>query len=142
MAPEVPPVKAEVPQVKTDRSLGDLFTELTSNTTALVRQEIALAQTEMTQKAGRFAKNTAFLAAGALVAYAGLLFLIAAIVAGLYAAGLYLWLSSLIVGAVVAAIGGGLVMKGIGAMKAEGLAPRNTIETLKEDAKWMKDQTK
>jgi hypothetical protein len=42
---------------------------------------------------------------------------------------------------VVAAIGYFLVRKGLDALKQEDLAPRETIETLKEDKEWAKDQT-
>jgi len=52
-----------------------------------------------------------------------------------------LWLSALLVGLVVAAIGYFLVKRGLDALKQEDLAPRETIETLKEDKEWAKDQT-
>ena len=123
-----------------DRSLGELFSELSQETTMLVRQEMNLAKAEMSQKASRVGKDVGFMAAGGAVAYAGLL----AIVAGLIAlVGLVipLWLSALLVGLVVAAIGYFLVKRGLDALKQEDLAPRQTIETLKEDKEWAKDQT-
>ena len=51
------------------------------------------------------------------------------------------WLAALIVGVVVGAIGYVLVQKGLAALKREDLAPRQTIDTLKEDIAWAKDQT-
>jgi len=50
------------------------------------------------------------------------------------------WLSALLVGIVVAAIGYALVQRGMSALKKENLAPRQTMETLKEDTEWAKDQ--
>ena len=44
--------------VKEERSLGDLFSELASETSTLVRQEVALAQTELTQKATVVGKDS------------------------------------------------------------------------------------
>jgi hypothetical protein len=52
------------------------------------------------------------------------------------------WLSALLVGLVVAGVGYFLVKKGLDALKREDIAPRQTIETLKEDGQWIKDQTK
>jgi hypothetical protein len=51
-----------------------------------------------------------------------------------------MWLSALLVGLVVAGVGYFLVRRGLDALKREDLAPRQTIETLKEDQQWAKDQ--
>ena len=123
-----------------DRSLGELFSELSQETTTLIRQEVNLAKTEMSQKASRVGKDVGFLAAGGAVAYAGLLAIIAGVIA-LLALVIPLWLSALLVGLVVAGVGYFLVRRGLDALKQEDLAPRETIETLKEDKEWAKDQT-
>jgi hypothetical protein len=125
---------------KEDRSLGELFSELSRETTTLVRQEVDLAKTELTHKAAEIGKDVGFLAAGALVAYAGFLTLIAMVVIALGQIGVAWWLSALIVGAVVLAAGGLLVKTGLTALKNEGVAPKQTIETLQEDAQWAKNQ--
>ncbi len=116
-----------------DRSLGDLFAELSRETTTLVRQEINLAQTEMTQKATRAGKDVGFLVAGGAVVYAGVLAILAAIIIGLGQAGLTWWLAALIVGVVVAAIGYVLIRRGLDNLKHEDMAPRQTIDTVKGD---------
>ncbi len=123
-----------------DRSLGELFSELSQETTTLIRQEVNLAKTEMSQKASRVGKDVGFMAAGGAVAYAGLLAILAGAIALLDLV-IPLWLSALLVGLVVAAIGYFLVRKGLDALKQEDLAPRETIQTLKEDKEWAKDQT-
>lgn len=124
-----------------DRSLGELFAELTKETTTLVRQEVALAKTEMTQKAAEVGKDVGFLAAGGAVAYAGLLAIVAGVVLALGQI-IPLWISALLVGLMVAAIGYFLVRKGLNALKQVKPAPEQTIQTLKEDKEWAKDQTK
>jgi hypothetical protein len=129
-------------QGRDDRSLGELFSELTQETRTLVRQEVQLAKTEMSQKASQVGKDVGFLAAGGAVAYAGLLAIVAGIIFVLAEIGLALWLSALLVGLVVAAAGYFLVRKGLDALKQENLAPQETIETLKEDKQWAKDQTR
>jgi hypothetical protein len=107
----------------------------------LVRQEVELAKTEMSQKASQVGKDVGFLAAGGMVAYAGFLALIAAVIIGLGQLGVTWWLSALLVGLVVAAIGAYLVFQGINDLKNANLAPQKTIETLKEDQQWAKQQT-
>jgi len=116
-----------------DRSLGDLFADLSRETTTLVRQEIKLASTEMTQKATRAGKDVGFLVAGGAVVYAGVLAILAAIVIGLGQAGLPWWLAALIVGVVVAGIGYVLIRRGLDNLKHEDMAPRQTIDTIKGD---------
>ena len=128
-------------QGRDDRSIGELFAELAQESATLVRQEVQLAKEEMTQKASRVGKDVGFLAAGGAVAYAGLLAILAGVIFLLNAV-MPLWLSALLVGIAVAAVGYFLVRKGLDALKREDLAPRETINTLKEDKEWAKDQTR
>jgi hypothetical protein len=114
-----------------ERSLGDLFVDLTHEVTQFVRQEMTLAKTEMGQKASRIGKQVGFLVAGGAVAYAGFLTLLAAVVFLLARAGMSLGAAALLVGVVVAVIGGALVWKGIEALKSTDLVPRETLESLK-----------
>jgi hypothetical protein len=127
-------------QLRDERSLGDLFSDLSRETTTLVRQEVQLAKTELTQSATEVARGIGMLVAGGAVAYAGLLFLLLAIVFGLIEAGWDAWLSALAVGVVVVAIGAVLVLRARESLKPANLAPRRTVETLKEDQEWAKEQ--
>lgn len=127
---------------KEDRSIGELFADLAKESSVLVRQEVALAKAEMTQKAGEVGKDIGFLAVGGLVLYAGLLAIIAAIIIVLGTVGVPWWLSALLVGLIVAGVGYFLVQKGLKALKRENLAPSQTIQTLKEDAEWAKEQVR
>ena len=126
-------------QSRDERSLGELFTELAQETSTLVRQEVNLAKTEMSQKASRAGRHTGILAAGGALAYAGLLAILAAVIVLLDNV-MPLWLSALLVGLVVVVVGYLLVRRGLDALKQEDFAPRETIETLKEDQRWAKDQ--
>lgn len=132
---------AELQRTRDDRSLGELFSDLAREISTLVRQEATLAKAELGEKASRVGTNLASLAAGGAIAYAGLLGILAAIIVLLAEAGLAWWASALLVGVVVAAIGGFLVMKGINSLKEMDLAPRQTLESLKEDAQWAREQT-
>jgi len=123
----------EAPRPREDKSLGELLSDLTREITDLVRQEAALAKAEMSQKFSRVGRDLGFLAAGGAVAYAGLLALVAALIIGL-AKVMPDWLAALLVGVVVSGIGAYLVMQGLNNLKKEDLVPRQTIESLKEDA--------
>ena len=127
-------------QLRDERSLGDLFSDLSRETTTLVRQEVQLAKVELTQSATEAARGIGMLVAGGLVAYAGLIFLLLAVVFGLIEAGWDAWLSALVVGLVVVALGAILVLRGRQSLKPANLVPRRTIETLKEDQEWAKEQ--
>lgn len=124
-----------------NRPLGDLFGDLASDMSNLVRQEITLAKVEVTQKAKYVGRNVGYLVIGGAVAYAALLAIIAAIIM-LLAKYVPHWGSALIVGGVVGAIGWMLIGKAMTALQQADLTPRETVETLKEDATWMKQQIK
>src|SRR5215216_2715027 len=117
-------------QEKDERSIGELFSELSRETTELFRQEVQLAKAEMSQKASRVGKNVGFLVVGGVVAYTGVLALVAA---GIILLGQVIpyWLSAGIVGLVIALVGLFLVVKGANTLRQEKLDP----ETLKEEAK-------
>jgi len=122
-----------------ERSLGELFGDLTRQLSTLMHQEFQLAKTEMTDKAGTAGKNAGFIAAGGALAYAGLLAIIAGFVLAL-ALAIPAWLSALIVGIVVAIIGGLLIRKGVNTLRSTDMTPRETVETIQEDARWAKEQ--
>lgn len=128
-----------VRQDREQMSTADLVGDLLRGTSNLLSLEIALAKTELSQKASRVGKNVGFLAAGGLIVYAGFLALLATIIAGL---GLLMpvWLSALIVSVIVLAIGGFLVYKGLKTLQQEQVAPQRTLDTLREDQEWLKDQ--
>lgn len=130
-----------MPEQKQDRSLGELFADLAGETSTLVRQEVALAKTELSQKAARAGKQVGALVVGGAVAYAALLALMLAVIYAL-AQVMPPWAAALIVAVILAAIAGWLVTQALNALKQTDLAPRQTIETLKEDAQWMKDQVR
>jgi hypothetical protein len=122
-----------------DRSIGELFGDLAAETSTLVRREVQLAATELTNKASYAGKQTALIAVGALLGVASLLSLVAALVIGLDR-WLALWLSALLVGLAVGAVAYGVVVKGIAALRKLELKPKHTIESLQENKAWAERQ--
>jgi hypothetical protein len=127
-------------QTNNERSLGDLFGDLARDMGTLVSQEVSLARTEITEKASQVSKDVAILAVGGFVAYAGLLAIIAGVIFLIADRGVPLWASALMVGVIVAVIGYVLVQRGLTALKQQDLTPRQTLESLKEDTQWAKEQ--
>jgi hypothetical protein len=124
-----------------NKPLGDLFGDLANEMSNLVRQEVALARVEISQKAKYAGRNIGYLVVGGAVAYAALLAVLAAVIMLLDKV-MPAWGAALLVGVVVAAIGWLLVGKAMSALQQMEVTPRETVETLKEDAAWMKQQIK
>jgi VIT1/CCC1 family predicted Fe2+/Mn2+ transporter len=123
------------------RSLGELFSELTAETRALIRQELELAKAEMTEKAARVGKDAGKIAAGGILAFSGSLVLLAALVIGLgYLIG-YGW-SALLVGLIVAGAGAAIALSGKKDLAQASLAPDRTKRSIKETRQWLKTETR
>ena len=124
---------------KDERSLGDLFSELAAETGTLVRQEVALAQAEISGKATRVGKQVGYLAVGGAIGYAAMLAIMAAIIIGL-SNFVPAWIAALLVGAVVGAVSFFLISSAIERLKNTNLKPEESVESIKEDAQWLKNQ--
>ena len=129
-------------------SIVYLLKKLRDDTTTLVRDEISLAKTEVSEKIASTSRNVGYLAAGALVAYAALVLILLGIsfllrdlfiLQGMKEANATL-LGFLIVGAVVGGIGAILLIKALNTLKRESLTPTKTAETLKEDKEWVQSK--
>lgn len=126
---------------RSEKPLGELFSDLASDLSNLVRQEVELAKVEVGRTAKHVGRNIGYLVVGGAVAYAALLAIIAAIILLLDNV-MPSWGASLLVGVVVAVIGWLLIGKAVSALQQTDVTPRETVETLKEDAAWVKQQIK
>jgi hypothetical protein len=125
-------------------SIPELLRELREESSTLFRQEIALAKTEVKEKASKLSRNAIYLVAGGVVAYSGLIFILLAVTrlisVGLVAAGMEAataaWVGPLILGLLVAIIGTAMLMKGKRTLAEESLVPEKTLQSLKEDKSW------
>lgn len=121
-------------------SFGELLGELANNSAALVRDEIALAKQEISEKINALRSGVVTIAIGALIGFIALLTLTAAAVAGL-ALVMSTALAALIVGGVLAIIGGSIAMSGSARLKRTNFKPQQTMQTLEEDKEWLKQLT-
>jgi hypothetical protein len=125
-----------------EHSIGELFSKLSSETSTLIRQEMALARAELTEKgkeagkgAGLFggAGAVGLLGAGALTA--GLILLLDLAIAA--------WLAAIIVGLVYVAVAAVLGLKGRDKIQAATPpVPEQTVDTVKEDVEWAKTRAR
>jgi hypothetical protein len=125
-------------------SIPVLLRELRDETTTLLRQEVTLAKAEMKENVSRMGSHAAQIAVGGFVAYAGIIVLLIGIghllAALLIRAGLdervAQWLAPSIVGLIVAIIGWMMLSKAKHAFSHDDLAPRKTIDSLRENKQW------
>lgn len=117
--------------MQSERSLPELLGALTQDIITLVRQEMRLAKAELIQKATYLGKNAGLLAVGVLIGYAGLLVTLVALVL-LLAKLVPLWISALIIGAILALAGALIASKSLNALRSENLVPQQMLQSLQE----------
>jgi hypothetical protein len=132
---------------KDERSIGQLLKELTQESSTLLKQEVDLAKTEMSEKASRVGVNLGAVAVGGAVALLGaiglLLFAVnglASLLSQLMSPGVAVWLAPLIVGGMLATIGYSLIKKALETLKHESLTPKRTTQSLQENKAWLKQK--
>lgn len=124
----------------TEPQVTDLIRQLGREGGDLVRSEVALAKLEMREVARQVAVESAKVFAAIALAATGVLALVAAAVIGLgnLLDGRYA-LAALIVGVVLAAIGGILANNGINGLKQD-TSPDQTVDSLKATGRWAGDE--
>ncbi|MFW6372203.1 MAG: phage holin family protein [Thermodesulfobacteriota bacterium] len=112
-----------------EKSIGDLFSDLSDEIKSLVTNEIKLAKIEMKHKGTVVGKNSAFVVVGLTLLYAGFLGLMAtaALALGLI---ISLWLAALIVSIVILIIGAAMAIKGVNTLKRMKMTPELAIESM------------
>lgn len=129
---EPPPAAAGANGDRESQSAFGLLRRLTDELSTLLRQELALATTEISRSMRVMLAGTASVAVGGAVLFTGLLAMLAAAVLGL-ATVLHPWLAALVIGAAVALIGIVLVLLGIRSLNPTTLKPARTAESLRRD---------
>lgn len=122
-----------------DRPLSSLFTELTRETASLFRNEVRLAKAELADKARQAGRGAAEIAVGGLLLFIALQVLAATAVIALIAV-VKPWLAALIVAVVVGLVGVVVLAKGLANVRSDSLAPRRTIDSLRDNTRWAKEQ--
>ena len=125
-----------------DASTGELFKQLSEQTTTLVRQEVDLAKAELSEKGQKVGVGAGMFGGAGILGYTGLLAVTAAVVLALNEV-MDAWLAALIVGAFYLAAAGVMALLGRDRIReATPVAPEQTIETVREDVQWAKTQAR
>jgi hypothetical protein len=123
---------------ESDRSLGQIFKELTADLSTLFRSEIALLKLEVKDTVAKLGGGTALFAAAAFLAIFGLGFLFVTIVLGLVRLGVPAWLSTLIVTIVLFAAAAVLAMMGKKKFAQVNFVPEESVQQIKTDIESIK----
>jgi len=129
-------------RTSSDKSVGELVQELSQQTSTLIRQEMRLAQAELTEKGRHAGKGAGMFGGAGAVALYGVGALVAAAIIGLGTA-LEPWLAAVIVGVVLLAIAGILALTGKREVDRAGPPkPEQTIESVQRDVETVKARAK
>ena len=129
------------PTAHSERSLIDLFRELSQQAYTLIRQEVALAKTEVSEQASAMMTDAIWIGAGALLIHMALGTAVAAVVMALGATGMPLPTAAALVAGVLIVIGGFVVQSRVSAIRRRRVIPTRAVEEIKETGQWLKDQT-
>lgn len=125
-----------------EHHLSELVRELSEQTATLARQEVELAKIELAEKGRKAAVGAGLMTGGTSLSYLALGAFTAAAILGL-AEIMQAWLAALIVGGIYLVIAG--VLFGFGWFSLRRAAPpipEETVETIREDAEWIRRRSK
>jgi hypothetical protein len=128
-----------VGQSESERSLGELFADMSAGLGTLVRQELELAKVETKTELTQAGKAAGFLGAAGVSAHMALLFFSFAL-AWLLDSVMSRALAFALVGLLYAIVTAVLIAVGRARAKKVNPVPENTVASLKEDVQWAKAQ--
>lgn len=122
-----------------DRPLTEVVKDIIGNVQDMVRSEVRLAKAEIREEAGRSMEGAKLLGIGAGLGLFAAAFVLTAI-ALLLALVMPAWLATLLLGVVLGGVGAMMISKG----RAKLTVPKaqKTIDNVKENVEWMKNQTR
>ena len=130
-----------------DESVRTLVLGLIAESTNLIRQEIELARVELGEKVDLLRRYVSGMAVGVALLACAFFFLLSALDRGFAAAlaawmdeRIAVWLAPLILAALLGGIGYWLLTSARRTLRAEGLTPERTVETLRENTTWIKER--
>jgi hypothetical protein len=124
-----------------ERSLPELLRQLSQEITQLLKQEIELAKAEVGEKGRQAGKGAGLLGSAGVIGLGAVGALTACFILALNAV-MPAWLAALIVAVVYGVVAAILAMQGRNRIRqATPPVPEQTVETLKEDVQWAKNQT-
>jgi putative copper export protein len=130
----------DVPRM--DRSLGELFSDLSQQTADLIRQEMRLAKAELSEKLADVGKHAMMIGAAVAFGVAAVVAVTAAVALLLIELGVTPWLAAVITAALMGGTAFLLAQSGVTALRKKTIAPVETMHSLKETTQWLKNGTR
>jgi hypothetical protein len=124
-----------------DASVGSLLRELAHEVPALLRNEVALAKSEMREQMADVQKATGAIATGGAVALAGLVVVLMAVVYALSEV-MAPWLAAAIVGGAALVIGYMMLSSGREKLRNASMRPERTVDSLRKDTNAIRGGTR
>lgn len=134
--------------MNTELNIADLLRQLRDDTTTLVRDELALAKTEIGENLSRIGRNVAYLAVGGVVALSALL--VAMMALGHLLASMFLregtnpgmaaFAGFLIIACIAGVIAALLISKGLKTLANESVIPKRTARSLHQSKQWAQNK--
>ncbi len=134
------PPSPDVSAQAAETSIGELIGNISNDLSQLFRQEVELAKVEIKQEASKAGKAAGMLGGAGFAGYLAVVLLSFAAVFGLANVMDAGW-AALIIAVVWAVIGAVLFVTGRSKLKTVDPVPHRTVNTLKEDAQWLKNPT-
>jgi ABC-type proline/glycine betaine transport system permease subunit len=121
------------------RTVTDVLQDIMGNVQEIIRAEFRLAKAETKEKVRTASGPATMLGVGALIGIYGLGFVL---LAAMYALSkvVVAWVAALIVGVALAITAAILVSTGKKALKRISPVPEKTVQSVKENVQWSKDQ--
>jgi putative copper export protein len=127
---------------RVERSLGELFADLSAQLGDLIQQEARLAKTEVSAKLADAGRHAAMVGAAAAFGLTAVIAVAAAIALLLVDIGLSPWLAAVITAVLMAFTAFVLAQSGLSALRKTNITPVETIHSLKETTQWLSKGTR
>ena len=123
------------------RSIADVLQDIVTNVQTIIRSEVRLARTEITEEISKVGRAAGLMGGGAISALFTIWLLLLTILFAL-ATVMPLWAASLILLVVMVIVTAVLITSGRKRLKTVHATPEKTIASVKENVEWVKSQTK
>jgi uncharacterized membrane protein YqjE len=132
----IEPIEPRAGDGLSSQPVAALMRELAQEGQHLVREEVRLAKLELREEAQRLGKGAGAMGAAAVVGHVALLCFATMLILAL-AGGMKAWVAATVVMVLFAGAAAGLFFWG--KSRLENLKPEQTLRTLEEDRRWMKE---
>jgi uncharacterized membrane protein YqjE len=126
-----------VEQMDSGRSIAGVLQDIVTNVQTIIRAEVRLAKAELRDEAAKALSSAVWLFAGAVAAVCALTFALWTIAYAL-ATVWPMWAASLAVALVVGVASALLITAGLKRLTRVNPVPRQTVDTIRENAEWVR----